>query len=98
MKIIFDGAHVRHEGPNGEQPGKFRASLPKKRVAWNAVVLLKDGAGNAMESTWNTPKNHRLNYLEAKAAVFAIYEELRRQFIEAYDLGPDSVHFTLVSR
>ena len=27
-----------------------------------------------------------------------IVEELQRQFIEEYQLGPDSVHFTLVSR
>lgn len=97
MKIIFDGTHVRHVGDKGPR-GKLRAQLPNKRVAWTAVVQLKDGAGNATEANWTTQPGQRMNYLEAKAAMFAVVEELQRVFIETYNLGPDSVHFTLVSR
>jgi len=98
MKIIFDGQHVRYEGDRGQQLGKYKAGLPKKRVAWTALVQLKDGAGNAIETNWSTPKNLRMNYLEAKAAIKVIVDELQAQFIEEYGLGPDSAHFTLVSR
>jgi hypothetical protein len=97
MKIIFDGTHVRFEGSKGRPLGQTKAGLPKKRVAWTALIMLKDTAGNAMESPWSTPKRHRLNYQEAKAAVFAIVGELQRQFRAEYNAAPDSVHFTLVS-
>ncbi|MDG9809510.1 MULTISPECIES: hypothetical protein [Pseudomonas] len=98
MKIIFDGAHVQYEGAKGQPHGKYRAPLPRKRVHWTGQIQLRDGAGNAVETTWSTPKNQRMDYVEVRTAVFAIVEELQRQFIEEYQLGPDSVHFTLVSR
>jgi len=97
MKIIFDGTHVRYEGSQGKPLGQTRAGLPKKRVAWTALVMLKDGAGNAMEAPWSTSKRHRMNYLEAKAAVFAIVDELQKQFIAEFTTAPDSAHFTMVS-
>jgi hypothetical protein len=98
MKVIFDGAHIRYEGDRGRPLGQVKQGLPKKkRVAWTAVVQLKDGAGNATEANWSTPKGQRMNYLEAKAAMFAIIKELETQFIAEYNLGPDSAHFTLVS-
>ncbi|MCK2122145.1 hypothetical protein [Pseudomonas sp. PNPG3] len=88
MKITFDGAHVRYEPSKGKPQGSSRAPLPRTRVHWTGQIQLKDGAGNAVETTWSTPKNQRMNYIEVRAAVFAI----------VYNLGPDSVHFTLVSR
>lgn len=97
MKIIFDGAHIRFEGSTGRPLGRTKAGLPKKRVAWTALVMLKDSVGNAMESPWATPKRHRLNYLEAKAAMFAIVDELQKQFMTEYGSAPDSAHFTMVS-
>jgi len=97
MKIIFDGTHVRFEGSKGKPLGQTRAGLPKKRVAWTALIMLKDNDGNAIESPWATPKRHRLNYLEAKATVFAIVEELQKQFMSEYGRAPDSAHFTMVS-
>lgn len=97
MKIIFDGRHVRYEGSTGRPLGQTKAGLPKKRVAWTALIMLKDNDGNAMESPWATPKRQGLNYLEAKAAMFAIVEELQRQFIAEYGRVPDSAHFTMVS-
>lgn len=97
MKIIFDGQHVRYEGDRGQQLGKYKAGLPKKRVNWTGLIQLKDGAGNAVETQWRTEKNQRMSYLEAKASVFAICDELQRQFVAEYGLGPDSAHFTLVS-
>lgn len=97
MKIIFDGAHIRFEGSTGRPLGRTKAGLPKKRVAWTALVMLKDSAGNAMESPWATPKRHRLNYLEAKAVMFAIVDELQKQFMTEYGSAPDSAHFTMVS-
>jgi hypothetical protein len=97
MKIIFDGTHVRFEGSKGKPLGQTRAGLPKKRVAWTALIMLKDAAGNAIEAPWSTPKRHRLNYQEAKAAVFVIVDELQRQFSAEYNAAPDSVHFTMVS-
>ena len=96
MKIIFDGSHVRHVGDKGPR-GRCKAGLPKKRVAWTAVVQLKDGAGNATETNWSTQPGHLMNYLEAKATMFAVVGELQRVFIETYNQGPDSVHFTMVS-
>jgi hypothetical protein len=61
MKIIFDGTHVRFEGSKGKPLGQTRAGLPKKRVAWTALIMLKDAAGNAIEAPWSTPKRHRMN-------------------------------------
>lgn len=98
MKIIFDGAHVRYESAKGQPLGSHRAPLPKKRVHWTGQIQLKDGAGHAVETSWSTPKNQRMDFTEVRVAMFAIVEELQRQFIAEYNLGPDSVHFTLVSR
>lgn len=98
MKIIFNGSEVRFEGDKGQQRGKYKASLPNKRVPWTAVVQLKDGAGNATETNWSTQPGQRMNYLEAKAAMFAVVEELRRVFREEYGSCPDTAHFVMVSR
>lgn len=94
MKIIFNGSEVRYQGKGG----KKKAGLPMKRVVWTAVVQLKDADGHATETNWSTPPDRRLNYLEAKATMFAVVAELQRVFREEYNREPDTAHFVMVSR
>ncbi|MGE8046070.1 hypothetical protein ACQKO6_17940 [Pseudomonas monteilii] len=94
MKIIFDGHQVLHQGHRG----RHQPSLPRKRVTWVGTAMVRDSTGRAVEASWTTPAGQRMNYLEAKAAVFAIVGELQRQFIADYQEAPGTATFILVGR